>query len=181
MAGAACGPTAEPAGVNRPVATATYLAAASGEVQEPPAAAAALLQAYDTSMQQIAEAKPHGRALLPSLQELQVYDIDLKDLSSLLQLTQAPQLTSLTVKDIKILDTGFSSGMESHRNEDDAVQQVAEAMPHLLQQLPRLTAVNLPALPITDAAAAPCRGCAKSNLARHGMCSRWACSSCPAA
>lgn len=87
------------------------------------------------------------------MQDLQLFDIEVQDNSSLLQLTQAPQLTSLIVKDIKLLEAGFSSGSGSYGNTAAAVQQVAEAMPRLLQQLPQLAVLELPGLPITHAAA----------------------------
>ena len=84
--------------------------------------------------------------LLPSLQHLQLSKVQLVSTSSLLQLAGAPGLTSLKTKDISFAQSRKIS------NHAAAVQQLAAAMPKLLQQLPRLAVLELPGMPISDAA-----------------------------
>lgn len=182
MAAAACGAVAELEGVmHRHLKQAPQLAAAFEKVQEPAAIGRAMLQLEPTcchaNSSQTAEAEPQGpsivtatttgtvstessaagsgcgAALLPSLQHLEVSFSELNNIKCLLELTQAPQLTGLMIMEITVLDAGFGGGNSAHNNTAAAVQQVAEAMPRLLQQLPRLTVLDIPGLPITDAVA----------------------------
>lgn len=111
-----------------------------------------LASAGNASAQISAAGSGMGAVLLPSLLDLQLDDNEVRDTNSLLQLTQAPQLTSLTVKHINVLAAVFHSGSGSCFNTAAAVQEMAEVMPRLLQQLPRLTVLDIPGLPIPDAA-----------------------------
>lgn len=96
------------------------------------------------------EAEPR----VPSLRHLELCNVQLAGISSLLQLAAAPQLVTL-----KLVSGGFTG----HSNicgdgtfcfaSKPAAQQVAAAMPGLLQQLPLLSVLELPGLPVTGAAA----------------------------
>jgi Leucine-rich repeat (LRR) protein len=92
----------------------------------------------------------------PHLQDMKIYDVGLEDISSLLQLTAAPQLTRLELSGISIAELQFDSSTLRHfsvaQGTEAAVQAVAAALPRMLQQLPRLSVLELPGLPITDAA-----------------------------
>jgi hypothetical protein len=91
--------------------------------------------------------------LLPSLQHLELSKVHLVGSSSLLQLARAPGLTSLKITDVTFERLQYCSvaGQEYH-NEVPAVQQLAAAIAGLLQQLPRLAVLELPGMPISDAA-----------------------------
>jgi hypothetical protein len=69
----------------------------------------------------------------------------------LLRLTQAPQLRTLDVCDISFWDPNFSSGY-SYLATEEAIQQLTEVIPRLLQQVPQLSVLTLPDFPFTDAA-----------------------------
>lgn len=88
---------------------------------------------------------------LRSLQHLQLSHVELWDTSSLLQLTHAPQLTSLVTDCLGFPRLGFS-GYHVISTPPATVQRVAAAFPAILQQLPRLSVLELPGLPVTDAA-----------------------------
>jgi hypothetical protein len=91
--------------------------------------------------------------LLPTLQHLELVGVDFISISSLLQLASAPGLTSLTIDRISFAHVQFDSGDLNPFFIDKAgVQQVAAAMPRLLQQLPRLAVLELPGIPMSDAA-----------------------------
>lgn len=89
---------------------------------------------------------------LPSLQHLELFQVQLVSVDSLLQLTRAPQLKSLIATCVEFADVDFSSNPCSYGTTDAGVQQVAAAIPRLLQQLPLLSVLNLPNIPFTDAA-----------------------------
>lgn len=87
----------------------------------------------------------------PSLQHLQLRGVWLESVTSLLQLTAAPQLTSLALRldnfaDLEELYSG------PHKNTEAAVRQLAAAVPAMLQRLPRLVVLELPGMPFTDVA-----------------------------
>jgi hypothetical protein len=84
--------------------------------------------------------------LLPSLQHLQLSRVQLVSTTSLLQLAGAPGITSLKTSDITFLQ------LRKIRHCEDAVQQLAAAIPRLLQQLPRLAVLDMPDMPVSDAA-----------------------------
>jgi hypothetical protein len=87
---------------------------------------------------------------LSSLQRLQLKSVDLADISSLLQLTQAPHLTSLVMEGATLTKLPFNRAFQSTPAE--SVQQVADAMPRLLQQLPQLSVLHMPGFPFAEAA-----------------------------
>jgi hypothetical protein len=89
---------------------------------------------------------------LPSLQHLKLVCVRLASVSSLLQLTKAPQLTRLMLSNIDVLKLGYSSSPVA-QNSVNAVKAVAGAVAGMLQQLPRLSALQLRDLPFSDAAA----------------------------
>jgi hypothetical protein len=94
--------------------------------------------------------------LLPSLQHLELVGVELISVSSLLQLAaSAPGLTSLKIDHISFAQVQFDSGALNPFTDgiDKAgVQQVAAAMPRLLQQLLRLAVLELPGIPMSAAA-----------------------------
>jgi hypothetical protein len=79
---------------------------------------------------------------LASLQQLELKGVGLS-VSTLLQLTKAPQLTSLVLSDHIIYS---SAGIRVHTWPPDA--EVTDAIPRMLQQLPRLSVLHMPDLPI---------------------------------
>jgi hypothetical protein len=89
-------------------------------------------------------------ATLSSLQHLELKEIELATISSLLQITNAPQLRSLIMTDIALTQPSFRSG-RWNEGSVAAMQEVADAMPGLLQQLPKLSVLKLPYFPLTDA------------------------------
>jgi hypothetical protein len=92
--------------------------------------------------------------LLPSLQHLQLYSVQFSSISSLLQMAGVPGLTSFKIKDISFAKpkpvTFCSRTFCGH--DKPAMQQLAAALPSLLQQLPRLTVLELPGIPMSEAA-----------------------------
>ena len=94
------------------------------------------------------EGTPPAPLLLPSMQHLQLSSVQLNSVSSLLQLAVGPGLTSLKTHDIRIAE--FGSGYVSYS--EGSAQQVAAAISGLLQQLPRLTVLELPHIPMSAAA-----------------------------
>jgi Leucine-rich repeat (LRR) protein len=92
-----------------------------------------------------------AQPILSSLRRLELHAVQLSSVSSLLQLTRAPQLTRLSLSDIKVIDLNFSSE-PGRSNSPRAVGGVAEAVSGVLQQLPRLKVLRLPRLPFSDAA-----------------------------
>lgn len=94
-----------------------------------------------------------GQVMLPSLQYLHMWQCQLAGTSSLLQLTQAPQLTSLQLTSITPAQPGFCGGYYTlGNNSAAAVQQVAVTVAAMLQQLPRLIVLELPGMPLTSTA-----------------------------
>jgi hypothetical protein len=87
--------------------------------------------------------------LLPSLQHLQLFKVQLVSASSLLQLAGMPGLTSMKIKQVSFAQF---DNRESIRNIEATVQQLAAAFTGLLQQLPRLAVLELPGIPISAAA-----------------------------
>jgi hypothetical protein len=87
--------------------------------------------------------------LLPCLQHLQLSGVELSSISSLLQLAGAAQLTSLRTNDISFAQFDYGT---SNDNSKAAVQQLAAAIPGLLQQLPRVAVLELPGFPMSAAA-----------------------------
>jgi hypothetical protein len=93
--------------------------------------------------------------LLPSLQHLQLLRVQFISISSLLQLAAgAHGLTSLKTDSISFANLGpHEYGSEAAWGIDAAaMQQVAAALPSLLQQLPGLKVIELPGMPMSDAA-----------------------------
>jgi hypothetical protein len=91
--------------------------------------------------------------LLPSLQHLELSKVQLVSSRSLLQLAGSRGLTSLKSQDIKVVQVGFRSGASHNADGKEAtVQQLAEAITGLVQQLPRLAVLELPGIPMPDAA-----------------------------
>jgi hypothetical protein len=88
---------------------------------------------------------------LSSLLHLELVDVQLPNISSLLQVTNAPQLTSLRLDGIDLTEPEFSTRSRSPVAAD-AMQEVADAMPHLVQQLPELSVLQMPEFPVTQAA-----------------------------
>lgn len=88
---------------------------------------------------------------LPSLQHLQLSNAQLVSTSSLLQLTHAPQLTSLHISRSSFMEQRFSSGILSWTNTEAAEQQVAAALASALQRLPRLSVCELLDVPLSEA------------------------------
>jgi hypothetical protein len=79
--------------------------------------------------------------------------VSLQGISSLLQLTQAPQLTSLRLFWISLRTPKFDSeSIYWDGQEPSETQVVAAAMSGLLQQLPWLSTLELPGMTLTDAA-----------------------------
>ena len=87
--------------------------------------------------------------LLPRLQHLQLSRVGLFSISSLLQLTGAGGLTSLRTNDISFAQFDYGT---SHDNPKATVQQLAATIPSLLQQLPRVSVLELPGFPMSAAA-----------------------------
>lgn len=95
----------------------------------------------------------HAEGVFPSLQLLKLSCVKVVSTSSLLQLTHAPQLTSLTVERIDVAGLQFAKGgTRACKNTAAAVRQVAAALPAVLQRLPRLSVCELPGMPLSDAA-----------------------------
>lgn len=92
-----------------------------------------------------------GEELLRSLQRLQLWCVELAGLGSLLQLTDAPQLTSLTIQSCSYAELQLS-GEWYPNNTEAAVQQLAAAVPGMLQRLLRLSVLELQDTPLSDAA-----------------------------
>lgn len=89
--------------------------------------------------------------LLPNLPNLELIEVELPSLSTLLQLAQAaPQLTSLCTNALAFQQPDFCS--TAVHNEPEDTQQVADALPGLLQQLPRLEVLELQGMPLSTAA-----------------------------
>jgi hypothetical protein len=84
---------------------------------------------------------------------LELKRVQLSKISSLLQLTLAPQLRSLTLSKIEFTKPQMTYKGEFCQRTKAAVQQVADAIPGLLQQLPLLSVLKLPGIFLTDAAA----------------------------
>jgi hypothetical protein len=89
---------------------------------------------------------------LSSLQHLELKSVELVNVSSLLQLTNAPQLRILKLVDIDFAEVCFSSRSVYARNTAGTVQQMANAISSLLRQLPLLSVLELPGFPFSDAA-----------------------------
>ena len=91
--------------------------------------------------------------LLPSLQHLRLSKVQLVSSSSLLQLAQAPGLTSMKISDISFSLPQYCSvpGQQYH-NKEGAVQHLAAATADLLLQLPGLAVLELPGIPMSAAA-----------------------------
>lgn len=103
--------------------------------------------------------------LLPCLLQLKLRDVELASTYSLMQLTDAPNLTSLVLEGVSVGGVLFSNKPEDADNtwestppDWDSVQQAARALPRMLQQLPRLSVLELPGMPFTDAAVQALRG-----------------------
>jgi hypothetical protein len=94
----------------------------------------------------------HAEAVLPSLQHFRLTGVQLASTSSLLQLTHAPQLTSLSLDSIEVAQLQFGSWMRSDLNTPTAVQQVAATVSCMLNRLPRLSVLELPDMPLSAAA-----------------------------
>jgi hypothetical protein len=91
--------------------------------------------------------------LLPSLQHLELSIVNFDSISSLQQLAAgAPGLTSLKTCDISFVQPEFRSGICAHSNSAAATQQLAAAIPSLLQQLPRVAVLELLGFPMSAAA-----------------------------
>lgn len=80
---------------------------------------------------------------LPSLQHLKLNRVDLVSISCFLACTQAPHLTSLALVNVAIADPNEPFGL--------AWQPLEDALPGVLQQLPRLAVLQL-GMSVTDAA-----------------------------
>jgi hypothetical protein len=92
--------------------------------------------------------------LLPSLQHLELSSVHLASSSSLVQLAAGAQgLTSFRTRGITIGQVEFRC-VVSHMDDSQkpAVQQMVAAITGLLQQLPRLAVLELPGIPVSDAA-----------------------------
>jgi hypothetical protein len=90
--------------------------------------------------------------LLPSLQHLELSSVKFDSISILQQLAAgAPGLTSLQTNDISFVQPEFRSAVFA-RNAAAATQQLAAAVPSLLQQLPRVAVLELPGFPMSAAA-----------------------------
>jgi hypothetical protein len=87
---------------------------------------------------------------LSSLQHLELSRCRLASVSSLLQITRAPQLTNLKLEAIGVFDLRFCSSHNISRSA--VVEKVAAAIPALLRQLPKLSVLQLPGLPFSEAA-----------------------------
>jgi hypothetical protein len=85
---------------------------------------------------------------LPSLQHMELTDVELADISSLLQLTRAPQLTSLILDGIDLRRLNFSSVLPDEC-QIGRVFGVAQATHRMLQQLPQLSILQLPGFPFS--------------------------------
>jgi hypothetical protein len=85
------------------------------------------------------------------LQHLQLKCCQLLSIDSLLQLAAAPQLTFLKLRKVHLLQPRFVGRWGD--SDDTAKQQLADALAGLLQQLPRLSVLALPEMPVTTAAA----------------------------
>jgi Leucine-rich repeat (LRR) protein len=126
----------------------------------------------DTSLDSVGGSSNAATAALSSLQHLELDEIQFASISSLLQITRAPQLRSLLMNDIELSEPVFAAGWLRSGNSEAAVQQVAEAMPSMLQQLPRLSVLQMPKSPFTDAAvqqAAALQGLQSLSLAHSGF------------
>jgi Leucine-rich repeat (LRR) protein len=88
---------------------------------------------------------------LSSLQQLELKNVKLACISSLLRLTKAPQFTSLVLGRVSLHGMPqwqpYSSGSSAA-----ATNEVADAVPGLLQQLPLLSVLHMPGFPFRDAA-----------------------------
>jgi hypothetical protein len=91
-----------------------------------------------------------ARPALPHLQYLELSDVELLNVSSLLQVPDAPQLRNLILNKIGFAKVPFSS--HDWPRAKDAVQQVADAIASFLQRMPHLSVLELPGFPFTDAA-----------------------------
>jgi hypothetical protein len=89
--------------------------------------------------------------VLSSLQLLELDQVELADISSLMQLTKAPQLSSLKFKGLQLLEPAYPS-QSFNGSSDTLISRVAGAVADMLGQLPRLSFLRLPELPISDAA-----------------------------
>lgn len=89
--------------------------------------------------------------MLHSLQRLQLWCVRLASVTSLLQLTDAPQLTSLTIDNCSYAELQLSKWWPNNYTETE-VRQLAAAVPGMLQRLPRLSVLELPDTPLSDAA-----------------------------
>jgi hypothetical protein len=90
--------------------------------------------------------------LLPSLQHLELTVIKFDSISSLQQLAAgAPGLTCLKTSQISFVQLDFCSYVCA-RNSAAAAQQLAAAIPGLLQHLPRVAVLELPGFPMSAAA-----------------------------
>jgi hypothetical protein len=96
--------------------------------------------------------------MLASLQHLTLQHVQLICSSSLQQLAKAPLITSITLRYVSFnaCELGSKSSGRGHRRPrprtQEAKQQVADAMPSLLQQLPQLSELHLSGILVTDAA-----------------------------
>jgi hypothetical protein len=93
----------------------------------------------------------HGPAhlLLPCLQQLQLFKVQLVSTSSLLQLAGVPGLTSLKTKEVSFAQLNAAASTIKSKTK---MQPVAAAITGLLQQLPRLAVLELHGMPMSAAA-----------------------------
>jgi hypothetical protein len=94
---------------------------------------------------------PGEEVTLSSLQRLQLWAVELARFNSLLQLTAAPQLTSLDIGSCSFTEQEFC-GCTYKDNTAAAVERLAAAVPDMLQRLPLLSELMMPDLPLSDAA-----------------------------
>jgi hypothetical protein len=107
----------------------------------------------------------HGSAVQPgllgSLQHLNLDTVGLVGIDSLKQLTQATKLTHLVLEDVSIggvqyivemYDKLSDSPWPSSKKKRASVRALMKAVPGILQRLPRLSVLELPAIPMTAAA-----------------------------
>jgi hypothetical protein len=88
---------------------------------------------------------------LANLQHLELCYMELANVSTLLQLIKAPQLTTLILPSM-LFTQGAGNRVGRFRNWEATAKQLAEAIPGLLQQLPRLSVLQLEDISLTEAA-----------------------------
>jgi hypothetical protein len=75
---------------------------------------------------------------LPSLQHLELHCVRLKDAKSLLQFTNAPQLSRLVFTDLTFTKLSCTTAGGFLHGSEAGIQQLAVVTPALLQQVPLL-------------------------------------------